>query len=155
VNLKNYHKKAEMYSIGQVLFVVLSKKSQVYPMQVVETITKKTLQGEQVTYVLQAGSDKESRVMLDSIEGEIFSSSEKARQTLIMRATSQINKLIEVAVSKSSEWYSHTEQPQTIKDLPDLMAKSLPSSQEEETSMVTMPDGSVVKVKLPKIVNES
>lgn len=144
-----------MYSIGQVLFVVLSKKSQVYPMQVVETITKKTLQGEQVTYVLQAGSDKESRVMLDSIEGEIFSSSEKARQTLIMRATSQINKLIEVAVSKSSEWYSHTEQPQTIKDLPDLMAKSLPSSQEEETSMVTMPDGSVVKVKLPKIVNES
>jgi hypothetical protein len=124
-------------------------------MQVVETITKKTLQGEQVTYVLQAGSDKESRVMLDSIEGEIFSSSEKARQTLIMRATSQINKLIEVAVSKSSEWYSHTEQPQTIKDLPDLMAKSLPSSQEEETSMVTMPDGSVVKVKLPKIVNES
>lgn len=145
-----------MYSIGQVLFVVLSKKSQVYPMQVVETITKKTLQGEQVSYVLQAGADKESRVMLDSIEGEIFSSSEKARSTLISRATSQINKLIEVAMSKSSEWYGQNDQPQTIKDLPDLMAKTTSSSppQEEEVSMVTMPDGSVVKVKLPKIAND-
>jgi hypothetical protein len=35
-----------VYSIGQVLFVVLNKKSQIYPMQVIEIITKKTLQGE-------------------------------------------------------------------------------------------------------------
>ena len=41
------------YSVGQILFVVLNKKGQVYPMQVIEEIRKKTLKGEVTTYVLQ------------------------------------------------------------------------------------------------------
>lgn len=145
-----------MYTIGQVLFVVLSKKNQVYPMQVVETITKRTLRGEEVSYVLQAGSDKNSRVTLESVDGEVFDSSEKARVTLIQRATIQINKLLDVAVSKSSEWYGVNEQPQTINDLPDLLPSSARRDEEIESdvSVVTMPDGSVVKVKLPKIAND-
>jgi hypothetical protein len=67
-----------MYSIGQVLFVILSKKSQVYPMQVIETITKRTLNGEEVSYVLQAGAEKSSQITLDKVEGEVFDSAEKA-----------------------------------------------------------------------------
>jgi hypothetical protein len=143
-----------MFSIGQVLFVVLSKKNQVYPMQVVETITKRTLRGEEITYMLQAGPSSETRVPLDKVEGEVFDTAEKARQTLVYRATSQINKLIDTAISKSSEWYGAVESsPQTISDLPDLMTK-LPVK-EEDTSLVTMPDGSVVKVKMPKIIGEN
>lgn len=145
-----------MYSIGQVLFVVLSKKNQVYPMQVVETITKRTLRGEEVSYVLQAGSDKSSKVTLDTVDGEIFDSAEKARTTLVQRATVQINKLIDVAKNKSSEWYGVEEQPQTINDLPDLLTS--PSKREEDVesdvSMVEMPDGSLVKVRLPKIAGD-
>lgn len=145
-----------MYSIGQVLFVVLSKKNQIYPMQVVETITKRTLRGEEVSYVLQAGSDKTSKVSLDTVDGEIFDSAEKARSTLVQRATLQINKLIDVAKSKSSEWYGSEEQPQTINDLPDLPTRPQKKQEdiENDVSMVTMPDGSVMKVRLPKIVNE-
>ena len=143
-----------MLSIGQVLFVVLSKKNQVYPMQVVETITKRTLDGEEVTYILQAGPAKDTRVSLDKVEGEIFETAEKARQVLVHRATLQINKLVDAAISKSSEWYGGIESsPQTINDLPDLMTSS--QIKDEDESLVTMPDGSVVKVKIPKIVNEN
>lgn len=141
-----------MYSIGQVLFVVLTKKSQVYPMQVVETITKRTLNGEEVSYVLQAGAEKSSQITLDKVEGEVFDSADKARKILTHRANEQINKLVDVAIAKSVEWYGIESQPQTIHELPEIVPQ--PISVEEDVKMVTLPDGSVVKVKIPKIAND-
>jgi hypothetical protein len=155
-----------MYSIGQILFFVLSKKSQVYPMQVVEIITKKNLSGEEATYVLQAGPEKETKLTLDQVDGEVFESPDVLRQTLVHRASMQVNKLIDNAVDKSNKWYSGTKShaiPQTIQNLPDFIARNELSIQqshsmnqknnsedEEDDSTVTMPDGSVVRVKLPK-----
>jgi len=146
-----------MYEIGQVLYVVLSKKNQVYPMQVVETITKKTLRGEEISYVLQAGPDKSSRVSLDQVEGEVFETSEKVRRTLLQRASSQIGKLVDVATKKSSEWYGEPEtQAQTIHELPDLItSENEDKTQAESYQTVTMPDGSVVKVRMPEIMQNA
>jgi hypothetical protein len=139
-----------MYTIGQVIFVVLAKKSQVYPMQVVEVITKKTLQGEDVRYVLQAGSSGATTVMLDELDGEIFDNAEKARSVLVKRATTMVNKIVDAAVSKSKEWYG-TDQAsaQTIDDLPDFTHRSEPSQQAPDATTVMLPDGTVAKIKLP------
>lgn len=146
------------YSIGQVLFVVLSKKSQVYPMQVTEIITKKTLNGEDISYVLQAGADKNSTVMLHQLDGEVFETSEKAREILSLRAKRQIDKLVDAAISKSKEWYGlNADSAQTIQDLPDLSTKpdiakkNLVSQDEESTTAVVLPDGTVAKVRLPTL----
>ena len=142
------------YLIGQVLFVVLNKKNQIYPMQVIEIITKKTLKGEEVQYLLQGGADRTSTVMLNQVDGEIFDSSDKARKTLIDRATKQVNRLMDIAVAKSKEWYSLSEssEPQSIEDLPDFepnvtITKELP----EDVTTVMMSDGTVAKIKLPSI----
>jgi len=145
-----------MYEIGQVLYVVLSKKNQVYPMQVVETITKRTLKGEEISYILQAGSDKVNRISLDQVDGEVFDTAEKVRKTLLQRATSQVNKLVDIAVKKSGEWYGVTStQVQTIHELPDLITNDdFDSSRTEEYQSVAMPDGSVVKVRIPEIMRE-
>ena len=146
-----------MYKIGQVLYVVLTKKSQVYPMQVVEVITKKTLEGEVISYILQAGSDRSSRVDLSTVDGEIFETAEKARKTLVERATVQINKLVEAATRKSVEWYGDVtdNEVQTIRDLPELSVSQLSKETPEDVKTVTMPDGSLVKVKLPEIMREA
>lgn len=146
-----------MHTIGQVLYVVLSKKNQVYPMQVVEVITKKTLTGEEVSYILQAGPEKSSRVELSSVDGEIFETAERARKTLIERATSQINKLVDIASKKSAEWYGETRRAemQTIQDLPDFTVNQISKEDSEDVKTVTMPDGTIVKVKLPEIMNDA
>lgn len=149
-----------MYSIGQILFFVLSKKSQVYPMQVVEIITKKNLLGEEATYVLQAGPEKETKLTLDQVDGEVFESPDVLRQTLVHRASVQVNKLIDNAVDKSNTWYSSgkssSQVPQTIQNLPALLAKPdtsrLQEDVEDEGSFVTMPDGSVIRVRLPSSI---
>lgn len=150
-----------MYAIGHILYVVLSKKNQVYPMQVVEIITKKTLKGEEVSYILQAGSEKTSRVSLDQVDGELFDTPEKARRILTQRATTQVNKLVDFAMSKSVEWYGEPKEssqvalPQMISNLPDLAQDSVEDPEvhagsQDDTTSVVMPDGSIVKVKMPK-----
>jgi len=139
------------YSIGQVLFVVLNKKNQIYPMRVVEVITKKTLKGEEVRFVLQGGSDSSTTVMLDQVDGEIFDTAEKARVTLSKRATAQIGKMVDVAVEKAKQWYGVSEaEPPRVQELPEPL--SLPATEDEdEEPTVMLPDGTVVKVKMPKV----
>jgi hypothetical protein len=141
------------HSIGQVLFVVLTKKNQVYPMRIVEVITKKSLKGEDVRYALQAGPEKDSSIYLDQIDGEVFETEDKARSILIKRATQQINKLVDVAVEKSKQWYrDESIEKKSTDDLPDFSKRD--ESQEEaslEDSTVILPDGTIAKVKLPNV----
>lgn len=155
-----------MYSIGQVVFVILSKKNQVYPMQVVEIITKRTLQGEEVKYALKSGAEN-NVIMLDQIDGEVFESAEAVREVLVGRVTRQLNKMVEVAVSKAKEWYGHESNSTALREklelsqqpdsrpgdgYLDLVVNQPPSSEnslhDNETS-VMLPDGTVAKVKIP------
>lgn len=135
------------YTIGQVVFVVLSKKSQVYPMQVVEVITKKTLKGEEVNYVLQGGSDKASTVMLDQVDGEVFDTAEAARSTLVSRASAHINKIVDLAVTKAREWYGASGRA----DAPPTSLEPL-DPEDMETDKIVLPDGTVARIKMPSIV---
>lgn len=134
------------YSIGQVIFVVFSKKNSVSPMQISEIITKKTLSGEVTTYMLRGGHvDNVVEVALDNIEGEIFDSAELARSTLTARAASHINKIIDIALSKSKEWYGVNMKTVTNSDFDNMLSVG------DQTSSVsvTMPDGTVASVKMP------
>lgn len=137
-----------MYEIGQVVFVVLSKKQQIFPMQVVETVTKKTLQGEEIKYCLQAGSDKTTKIMLDQIEGEIFTSADEARSTLISRATLHINRLVDAAAKKANIWYSD-DIKQEVAELPASEPVISFLEQTEAQDIVVLPDGNVARIKFP------
>ena len=137
-----------MYQIGQILFVVFTKKSHVYPMRVIEVITKKSLKGEEVRYLLQAGSDGTSTVMLDQIEGEIFKSADEAKSTLTKRATTQVARLVDAAVAKSKEWYGVSKKKEN-ESFEDLDETETETESEPVTSSVMLPDGTVANVKLP------
>jgi len=131
------------YQVGQVLFVILNKKMQVYPMLIVEEITKKTMQGEETNYVLQGGADPHATVLLNKVDGEVFTSAKEAKNVLIERATVQIEKLIEAAVEKSAEWYS---QPASI--VPQKIEQPSMEKPEEESSVrVQLPDGTFATFK--------
>lgn len=94
------------YKVGQVLYVILKKEATVFPMQVVEEITKKTLtEGEVTTYMVRAGADPNKVLAITDIDGEVFDSSEKALKTLIDRVSKSITLRVEQAVGKAKEWY--------------------------------------------------
>lgn len=94
------------YRIGQVLYVVLSKEAKIYPMQVTEIITKRTLEGEVTTYMVRGGPSTDETLSIEQIEGEIFDSAAKVQKSLLERATAGIGSRVEAAVAKAHEWYA-------------------------------------------------
>lgn len=129
------------YRVGQILFVILNKKMQIYPMMIIEEITKRTMQGVETNYVLQAGAESTSTVLLNQVDGEVFESADDARRVLIERATSQIDRLIQVATEKSSEWYTqHDATPKVVTPIP---AQTI----DADMIKVELPDGTVANLK--------
>jgi len=144
-----------MYQIGQILFVVLNKKQQIFPMQVVEMVTKKTLHGEEIKYCLQSGADKSTMIMLDQLDGEIFLSADEVRNALIARATAQIHVMIHSAEKKAKEWY---EKDEKISLIPDKLLEPISTYNDiiepiQEESTVVLPDGQVARISLSSIKN--
>ena len=169
------------YTVGQVLYVVLKKEARVYPMQVVEEMTKKTLDGEVTSYMVRGGTDPKAQLLISDVDGEIFDSADKAKSMLIERATTSITRLIDVAVAKAQEWYPGSfeapsddplvllkKQPAVPPALPpkgkapkpnpagplaELAAELQQDSDKiaDDTPMMTLPDGTKVKVKSVKL----
>jgi hypothetical protein len=158
------------YSVGQVIYVILKKEQRVYPMQIVEEITKKTLEGADTTYAVRGGNDPKSQLMISEIDGEIFDSAEKARSALTQRAVESINRLVDVAIQKAKEWYPgsfeapsddplaslrKTNRPKTPRaprrgsNEVEELAKELQHEADDAATFVTLPDGSKAKVRLP------
>jgi len=128
------------YNVGQILFIILEKKMQVYPMMIVEEIVKRTLQGEETNYVLQGGSDPTTTILLSHIDGEVFESADEAKYVLTVRATAQIEKLVDSAVSRATKWYDNN-----TKNVQQEMQEVMTLSQEQ--IKITLSDGTVANLK--------
>jgi len=137
------------YRVGQVLFIIMHKKLQVYPMMVIEEITKRTLKGEEKNYVLQGGPDSETTILLNQVEGEIFDSPEEAKKMLIARATKQIEKIVDSSVEKATQWYqtNNQKEPEISEVSDNLLPKDEVLEKDAETIRVHLPDGTIANLK--------
>jgi len=120
-------------------------------LMVVEEITKRTLQGEETTYVLQGGVDASSTILLNQVDGEVFESADEAKYVLTARATANIERLVDAAVTKAELWYStkvyDESKAETVISLPQLSTES-----GESTYMqVELPDGTLAKLKTDNV----
>jgi len=106
------------YRVGQILYVVLHKETKIYPMQVVEEVSRKTLEGQAVTYMVRGGPSAGEPVAIDRVEGEFFDSAAKVQRALLERATSGINTMVEAAVAKAQEWYPSGFEETNSEDMP-------------------------------------
>ena len=111
-------------------------------MMITEEIVKRTLQGEEVNYVLQGGSDSSATILLNQVDGEIFESAEEAKYVLTNRATHQIEKLVDAAILKAKEWYNlDNESPRETSEV-----FTLPQEDQKEVK-ITLPDGTIANLK--------
>ena len=79
------------YEVGSVLWIIHTDRPGLMAYRVVEEITKKTLEGEQIQYLVQSATPKSKTVRLDQIKGNIFEDSEEAKQKMIEHATKAID----------------------------------------------------------------
>lgn len=113
---------------------------QVFPMMIVEEIVKRTMHGEDVNYVLQGGSDASTTILLNQVDGEIFESADEAKYVLTSRATAQIEKLVDSAVSRATEWYNN-DAKNVQQEVQEVMTLS------QEQIKITLSDGTIANLK--------
>ena len=92
------------YRVGQVVYAVLRKEAKVIPLQVIEEITKRSLNGEETTYMVKVGKDAKTAAIA-SLDAEIFDNADAARSMLVERATQAITQRVDDAVAVAKEWY--------------------------------------------------
>lgn len=161
------------YKVGQVILAVLRKEAVVFPIQVVEEITKKTLDGEATTYMVRAGADPTKTISITEIDGEIFDTAEAAKATLIDRVSASVSQRVDQAVAKAKEWYpsgfetrgndplsmikrsnesNKQHAPTNLMVSPELAALANEFRREsDEGTMVELEDGVMAKVRSVKL----
>jgi ribosome-associated translation inhibitor RaiA len=134
------------YSIGQILYVLLNRETKICPVQVVEEITKRTLGGETTTYIVKFGKKGET-VSLSDLDGQVFESVDVLRQTLHDRITRSVENIITNTVEKAQEWYPQTQIVENVVNV--RQSEVLEVQQQEEDAMITLPDGTIAKIRMP------
>lgn len=140
------------YKIGQVLYVLLNRETKICPVQVVEEITKRTLSGETINYIVKVGKKGETTSLSD-MDGQVFDSVDSLRKTLYDRITRSVETIITNTVVRANEWYPTQQQVEEIVQQQELAQPEIVTFTDQtigdEETMVTLPDGTVAKLKMP------
>jgi len=137
------------YEVGTILWIIHKDRPGLVAYRVIEEITKKTLEGEKIQYVVQPAVPKAKSVQLESIKGRIFLSAEEAKNALVENATKAIDAIVEKTQNLINKVFHNQimtpDQPQVAQVLQTRELK-------EGYQWVKMEDGTKVQVKIPEIL---
>ena len=88
----------QMYDVGQVLFVVLRKKQKIIPVQVIEQIVRRSLDGETIQYQVRVPS-YDDPMSLESLGDDVYSNINDVKDVLKQNASSVVDSMAEAAMS--------------------------------------------------------
>jgi len=143
------------YEVGTVLWIIHTDRPGLVAYRVVEEITKRTLEGEQIQYLVQPATPKARTVQLESIKGRIFLDSEEAKQALVENATKAIDTIVTKTQNLVNKFFLPTTPQEAIIETP-MRSNPKPAVQNQQLKegyqWVTMEDGTKVQVKIPEIM---
>ena len=144
------------YEVGSVLWVIHTDRPGLMAYRVVEEITKKTLEGEQIQYLVQSASPKSKTVRLDQIKGNIFEDSEEAKQKMIENATRAIDGMV-VKIQRNVDTFFGVQEVEVTK--PSTPTKKKPSRKSKKVEKlkpgyqwIELEDGSRAQIKIPEVL---
>ena len=135
------------YSVGQVLFVMMSKEMSVIPVRVSERIVRETLDGEVTSYMI-AIPGKERSISLEKITGTVYTSLPEVREGMIENVTAVIDGLVTRAEKIAQNSFNYS--AESAMHDPTVKYDKKKKQTEAGEANVTLPDGTVAKVSLPK-----
>ena len=90
------------YSVGQTLYVVMVDKLKIVPVIVAEEVVRKTLQGEEVTYLV-CHKEASDPIDLSRLKGDVYEDLEKVKTLLVDNVTRNITNMCDQVDSRSKE----------------------------------------------------
>ena len=142
------------YEVGSVLWIIRTDRPGLMAYRVVEEITKKTLEGEQIQYLVQSANPKSKTVRLDQIKGNIFEDSEEAKQKMIENATRAIDGMVLKIQGNVDTFFGSTlleeEEPKPKKQSSRKNKKT--EKLKPGYQWIEMEDGSRAQIKIPEVL---
>ena len=93
----------QVYDVGHILFLLFERKRQVIPVQVTEQITRKTLEGEKMEYIVTLPNEKRATTELSSLGAQIFYTIEDAQTYMVDSAKSAIDAMVSKTTQIATE----------------------------------------------------
>ena len=90
------------YSVGQTLYVVMVEKLKIVPVLVAEEVVRKTLKGEEVTYLV-CHKENADPIDLGRLKGDVYEDLEKVKSLLIENVTRNITSMCDQVDVRSKE----------------------------------------------------
>ena len=140
------------YEVGAVLWIIHTDRPGLMAYRVVEEITKKTLEGEQVQYLVQAATPKAKTVRLETIKGAIYQDSEEAKMKLIENATKAIDGMVVKIQSLVDKNFNGVQQEPEVKVPKNYPPPKSSHTLKEGYEWMELEDGTRVQVKIPEIM---
>ncbi len=90
--------------VGQIIYVLSSETDHIVPMQVCEELRRRSINGEEVTYLIASGPEKQT-FKLDEINGKVFMSLDLALDHLKKNFEQWLEKQSAWTVASQKSWY--------------------------------------------------
>lgn len=133
------------YEVGQTLYVVMVDKLKVVPVLVAEEVVRKTLQGEEVTYLVCHKEDSDP-IDLIRLKGDVYEDLEEVKTLLVDNVTRNITNMCDQVDSRSKE----LKQNLFGGSLDRVVTRDIPVDQPEvieEDNVFVLEDGTRARVK--------
>ena len=142
------------YEVGSVLWIIRTDRPGLMAYRVVEEITKKTLEGEQIEYLVQSANPKSKTVRLDQIKGNIFEDSEEAKQKMIENATRAIDGMVLKIQGNVDTFFGSTllEEEETKPKKPSSRKSKKTEKLKPGYQWIELEDGSRAQIKIPEVL---
>ena len=143
------------YQVGQILYMCDENKMKIIPIQVIEEITRTTLEkGKEKNYIILFPDSKKTQTSITNISHKIFEDINEVERVMIKNATEAIKKMRKAAEMLSAEVFV-TAKKEKSKDI----QKSAHVQVETNNDIITVDLGGGVKAKmntsaLEKVANQ-
>jgi hypothetical protein len=139
-----------MYEVGQVLFVVLNKRPQIIPVQVIEQVVRRSLQGEEIQYSVNVPTkDGDKTFELSGLDGVVYTSIDEVQEAMLTNAKSTILKMTQKASAIAKNRFDNEQSEDSVPAVNISQGNG-------EAMKITLDDGVVANVILPDgIVGDS
>jgi hypothetical protein len=108
-----------MYSVGQIVYMVISKKAEIIPCLIIEENTKTTLEGKKTDYNAILSTDPQNIFRLSNFNGKIFNSLDEAVSFLNKKFETYVDSQRAIAIKLAAKWQKKYEkEPQVQQSAP-------------------------------------
>jgi hypothetical protein len=131
--------------VGQVLYALSNKEMAVIPLRVTERILRETLDGEVVSYVAKTAGGKQVED-LSKLSATFFTTADDVKVALVENVTRVVQQIVDNASQTADQAFGEAAKSDNVKT---NTTKASPRSLKEGENSITLPDGTIAKVKIP------